>query len=51
MFIYISYIYIGMCEYIYLSIVGTDSEHSRICSMNGHPTHEDKYVNGEWVCQ
>ena len=40
-----------MCEYIFISTVGKNPEHERICVTMNHGMHEDVFFNGEWVAQ
>ena len=37
-----------MCEYIFISTVGNDSEHERICVTMNHDKHSDVFVDGMW---
>ncbi len=37
-----------MCRYIYLTEVGKEAKHERLCADESHPEHRERYTNGNW---
>lgn len=40
-----------MCEYIFITTVGENPEHERVCVTMNHEQHSDVFVDGDWRAQ
>lgn len=40
-----------MCEYIFISTVGENPEHERVCVTMNHDRHSDRLIDNMWSPQ